>query len=124
MKKTALLLPALLLAGCASIALKPGADKVIVSPNKPPRGCKFLGQVSGSQGNFFTGSYTSNRNLEIGAQNDLRNRALDKGGNYVQLITNRAAFSGGAGYGSGGATQTSVMTMGNVYRCSARAIGE
>lgn len=66
---------ALVLNGCASVELESGADNVLVSPNKPPKGCKYMGQVTGNQGNFFTGSYTSNKNLEQGSMNDLRNKA-------------------------------------------------
>jgi len=123
------LVPAVLLAGCASIALNPAASRVIASPNKAPRGCKFLGQVNGSQGNFFTGGFTANRNLEQGAQNDLRNRAANMGGNYVQLITNRASSTGSVssdGFGgiSGSSQQTGVTAIGNVYHCLPSKIGE
>jgi len=123
------LVPAVFLVGCALIQLNPAASHVIASPNKAPRGCRYLGQVNGSQGNFFTGGFTANRNLEQGAQNDLRNKASNMGGNYVQLITNRASSTGSVssnGFGgfSGSQQQTGVTTIGNVYRCPPRAIGE
>ena len=123
LKKTLLLslsVPAVILAGCSSVTLNPKAAHVIASPSRPPRGCKFLGQVNGTQGNFFTGGWTSNRNLEQGAQNDMRNKAANLGGNYVQLITNRASSTGG----SNNLQQTGVTTIGNVYRCPPSLIDE
>ena len=78
-----------ILAGCSAIPLDPEAHKIIVSPNKVPAGCKYLGQVVGNQGNFFSGGYTSNKNLEEGAMHDIKNKASKLGANYVQLITNQ-----------------------------------
>ncbi|WZB73779.1 DUF4156 domain-containing protein [Achromobacter insuavis] len=42
--------------------------------------CAFLGDVTGSQGNFLAGAITSNADLETGARNDLKNRAAALGG--------------------------------------------
>src|SRR5688572_25890931 len=75
---------------CSAIQIKPGAYRVLVSKNPAQAGCKYLGTVVGSQGNFFTGSWTSNKNLSEGAMNELKNRAHDLGGNYVQIETDRA----------------------------------
>ena len=109
------------LAGCSAIPLKKQAGSVLVSTHTPSKDCKFLGQVDGQQGNFFTGDFTSNENLENGAMNDLRNQALDLGANYVSLITDRAS-STVSGYGSeygGGMSgdQTGVYISGNAYKC-------
>lgn len=45
----------------------------------------------GSQGNWFTGDVTSNKNLVIGARNELRNEAYKLGANvvYVQDLKTR-----------------------------------
>lgn len=131
MKKKIFLVGVLVLSGCASIPMEPGAERIVVSPNAAPRSCKFLGQVIGNQGNFFTGAYTSNRNLEEGAMNDLKNQAHKLGGNYVQLITNRAGITGSVsgsfdqqgGYVGGGSQQTNVTNFGNAYRCNPKLIG-
>lgn len=109
------------LAGCSSIPLEPEAQKIIVSPNQVPNGCKYLGQVVGNQGNFFSGGYTSNKNLEEGAMHDIKNKASKLGANYVQLITSRAGATGSisgseTGFG-GGTSQTNVTNLGNAYRC-------
>lgn len=122
------------LSGCAAIQPSNPAvnSSVIATPNPPPKNCKYLGQVLGSQGNFFTGRYTSNANLEQGAMNDLKNKTYEMGGNYVQLVTNRAGVTGSTssgyerGYGlwvSGHSEQTNVTSTGNAYKCPPHEIG-
>ena len=131
MKKLFIISSLILLSGCSSIPVSPEAYRVVVAPDKPPVGCKFIGQVVGNQGNFFTGGFTSNRNLEEGAMNDLENRASALGANYIQLITNRAGVTGSmngsfgrqGGYMSGNSEQTNVTNLGNAYYCSPKAIG-
>lgn len=120
----------LLINGCASIKVEPGAANVIASPNPPPKSCRYVGQIIGNQGNFFTGGFTSNRNLEEGAMNDLKNRAHKIGANYVQIITNRAGYTGSMSssggdynYMSGSSQQTNITNMGNAYRCPTKSIG-
>ena len=88
-------------------------------PNTEPTGnCTFLGEVTGSQGNFFTGGWTSNSNLETGARNDLKNQAYSMGGNVVVILTQRAGQTGSAYFGSGSSQQTNVTLSGTVYRCN------
>jgi hypothetical protein len=70
-----------LLAGCSAINLHPSASRVLVTPNPPEKGCKFLGMIQGDQGNSFTGGFTSNSNLQRGAMNDIRNKAATLGAN-------------------------------------------
>ncbi len=101
-----------LLAGCASTPVTRHAAQVRVTHNEPV-GCQFLGDVTGSQGNFLTGAYTSNKNLESGARNDLKNRSAAMGGNVVYLLTDRAGVTGR----QGSQAQTNVTLSGNVYRC-------
>lgn len=121
----------ILISSCASISANPQAARIIASPNPIPKGCKYLGQVVGNQGNFFTGSFTSNRNLEEGAMNDLKNKAAKLGANYIQLVTNRAgvtgsmsgAFNSGGGFMSGSSEQTNVTNLGNAYYCPSKSIG-
>ena len=111
--------------GCSAIKVHPGAEEVIVSNNKPPKGCKYLGAVVGGQGNFFTGSYTSNSRLAEGANNDLRNKAAALGANYVQIEFANAGNtgSGGGRFGVGRSSQTDVTKSGNAYHCEPRLIG-
>ena len=44
-----------------------------ITHNEPGKGCAFLGDVTGSQGDFLRGAITSNADLETGARNDLKN---------------------------------------------------
>lgn len=116
-----------IISSCSSIPLAPQAKRVIVSPNKPSKKCKYLSQVVGNQGNFFTGAWTPNKNLEEGAMNDLKNQASKKGANYVQLVTNRAGTTGSFNslldnY-NGSIQQTNVTNLGNAYTCPAATIG-
>jgi len=110
--------------GCSSIPVEPQNQRIISSPNPAPKGCKYLGEVTGNQGNFFTGGWTSNRNLEEGARNDLRNQAGKMGANYVQIVTSRSGNTGSydPNYG-GGMEQTNVTYTGNAYQCPPSLIG-
>jgi hypothetical protein len=102
------------LAACAPTALAPGAAaNVRITHNEPGKDCAFLGDVTGSQGNFLAGAITSNADLETGARNDLKNRAAALGGNVVYLLTQRAGQTGGKDHQE----QTNVTLSGNVYRC-------
>ena len=103
----------MLLSGCSAIPVATEAQSVEVVNESPDKTkCKFLGEVVGSQGNWFTGDYTSNKNLVIGARNELRNEAHKLGGNvvYIQDMKNTNA------YGSLGTTNTTAI--GKAYNCS------
>ena len=111
-----------LLNGCSAIMLRPNAQNVIISPDKPNTSlCHFVGTVTGTQGNFFTGPWTSNANLETGAMNDQKNKASELGANYVQLVTNRASQTISGSSSSFGSSisgeQTGVVQVGNAYFC-------
>lgn len=108
-----LALAAVSLMGCAAKSVKPEAASVeIVNEVPDPARCKFVGEVVGSQGNWFTGDFTANKNLVIGARNELRNEAHALGANvvYVQDLKNTNAW------GSLGTTNTTAV--GKAYRCS------
>jgi uncharacterized protein YbjQ (UPF0145 family) len=105
---------ALLIAGCSSISLDPQANRVIATTNVAPKGCKYVGQVVGNQGDFFTGAWTPNKNLEQGAMNDLKNQASKMGANYVHLITMRAGHTD--------LRETNVTNVGNAYSCPQSAL--
>ncbi len=102
---------ALLIAGCAATPINPEAQKVEIHVEKPTGTCKQLGETAGSQGGYLIGDYTSDKNLMVGARNDLRNNAAAMGGNYVWLQNT----SNSSAYGSGGTTSTTVIGM--VYHC-------
>jgi len=104
------------LVGCASVELESGAQQVKIVTNEP-QGCEYLGEVTGSQGDFFTGAFTSNANLETGARHDMKNQAAKLGANTVQMLTNRAGQTGSMGQGSGSMEQTNVTYTGVAYKC-------
>ena len=111
--KKLLLISVFTLGGCSANQVIPQARDMEIVNEKPNKTkCKFLGEVVGSQGNWFTGDYTSNKNLVIGARNELRNEAYKLGGNviYIQDMKNTNA------YGSLGTTNTTAI--GKVYNCN------
>jgi hypothetical protein len=103
------LVAGLLLAGCAATELRPDAQRVRLLTSTPNSDCKQLGDVTGGQGNFFTGYYTSNPNLQAGAINDLKNQAAAMGGNALLILSNTAGLNNG--------TQTTVTATGAVFAC-------
>ncbi|HYF97435.1 MAG TPA: DUF4156 domain-containing protein [Coxiellaceae bacterium] len=109
----------LTLCACSSIPLEPQAQHVLVTPNPPSKKCYYLGQVLGNQGNFFTGGWTSNPNLEAGAMNDMKNKAAKLGANYVQIITSR---QGNTGQNNGAYQQTNITDIGNAYKCPTKLV--
>ena len=105
------------LVGCAATPLVSGSHIVRITNTEPGKECKFLGDVTGNQGDLLTGAWTSNKNLETGARNDLKNKAFALGGNLVVILTQRAGSTGSTWDGTGGSNQTNVTLSGNVYRC-------
>jgi hypothetical protein len=117
-QKTIILLfmTAVVSVGCSANSIKPGAERVRIMQSEP-KGCKYLGEVTGDQGGFFTGGWTSNKNLETGARNELKNQAFDLGGNVIVLLTNRAGSTGTIGEYGGSSQQTNVVMTGTVFNC-------
>jgi hypothetical protein len=105
------------LAACSSVPLQPQAASVRLTHNEPSNECTFLGDITGNQGDFFTGSFTSIADLETGARNDLKNKAMQLGGDTVYLLTQRAGQTGHYGDDLGATEQTNVTLTGNVYKC-------
>lgn len=113
MKKAIIAMSVFYLFGCSAHQVKPEAQSIEIVTELPDKGdCKLLGEVVGSQGNWFTGDFTSNENLVIGARNELRNKAYELGGNIVliQDMKNTNAW------GSLGTTNTTAI--GKVYKCT------
>ena len=108
--KRIILLTVALVSGCAAISLVPDAERVEIA-QETPKNCKKLGDVVGTQGSWFTGDYTSNKNLMIGARNDLRNQAHKMGGNVI-VIENTNNSTSGFNVGTNNTT-----VVGAAYRC-------
>ncbi len=75
----------------------------IVSKGKTPD-CRYLGEVIGSEGHWYTYLFISNRRLIQGAINDLHNNANAMGANVV-YISDNIDFT------------TSVTFYGQAYSC-------
>ena len=97
------------LCGCAANELHQDSQRVRVLTSAPGSECKYQSDVTGGQGNFITGYYTSNANLQTGAINDLKNQAAAIGGNAILILANTAGLYQG--------TQTSVTSTANVFAC-------
>ena len=105
------------LVGCSANQLNPNASKVQISSAAAKDSCTFIDTVTSSQGNFFTGGFTSNNNLQTGAYNEIRNQAAKKGGNYVQIISTQAGNTGSMAGNGGAYQQTNYSITGSVYKC-------
>jgi hypothetical protein len=107
------------ISACSAVPIQQAASKIRITHNEPSDECKFLGDITGSQGDFLTGPFTSNADLETGARNDLKNKAMQLGGDTIYLLTQRAGQTGhyDNDFG-GGSQQTNVTLSGNVYKCN------
>ena len=102
----------LLIAGCSTPQLKPEASSVKIVINIPDTAqCKYLGEITGSPGNWGTEDSNSNEALMVGASNDLRNQAYDMGGNtiYLQKVNDASSW---VLLGT-----SSISLTGHVYHC-------
>lgn len=89
--------------GCSTVKLRSGAEKIRLT-NTEPKNCIFLGQLHGYQ-DGSTVLYSRANDLEVGAENDIKNKAFELGANTIHLL-------------STGKTSRSVFTlMGNAYNC-------
>jgi hypothetical protein len=106
-------------AGCAATQLRPGAAAIMVTHTPAAPDCKFLATVIGHQGGALDGPFTSNDTLAEGAVNDMKNKALELGANYVVLETTSAGNTISGGRHSISGEQTDVTHMGNAFLCPA-----
>ena len=109
MKIVAILVLGIALPACSAKPIKPGAEKVFLSNEKPNPECKFVGEVLGGQGNWWTDDLTSNHAAVQGARNDLRNKAHNLSANYVHIQNSTQSESELGG--------TTASSIGNAYRC-------
>jgi uncharacterized protein YbjQ (UPF0145 family) len=95
-----------------SLKIMKGAQTIELVNEKPDTDlCKFVGEIVGCHGNWLTGDFISNKNLVIGARNELRNEAYKLGANivYIQDMKNTNADD------SLGTTNTTAV--GKAYKC-------
>ncbi|PIK15642.1 DUF4156 domain-containing protein [Halobacteriovorax sp. JY17] len=101
-----------LLCSCAANVVHNEAINVEIVYAKPDMNkCVFLKEVSGSQGNWVTGDFTSNEDLLVGARNTLKNNTYSLGGNVVHVheVTNASAWKA--------AGNTATAITGSAYSC-------
>ena len=100
------------LSACSSqYQLTPAAQNVQFVDVKPTGDCKFLGQVEGRRGTFFSGTKTHSE-LIRDAATDLLNQAATIGGNVIynaQDATMRYVSE---------VVPTDVIMTGEVYQCN------
>jgi hypothetical protein len=107
------------LIGCSTPALTHQGSTVLASRNAPsaegfdPRSCKNLGEVYGKGGGSFGGAWISNEQLAEYAISDMRNKAAERGGNYVQYESPTFGESGS----EGSSNVSSAMVAGTAYDC-------
>ncbi|ERK07189.1 putative membrane protein yjeI [Serratia fonticola AU-AP2C] len=78
---------ALLLAGCSSTnELTAAGQQVKFTDTKPAAECQLVGEVTGTQSNWLSGSGGEGSSMR-GAANDLRNKAAAMGGNVIYGAT-------------------------------------
>lgn len=101
--------------GCAAAPLTmPEAAGILVTRNAPPAECQFVGEVRGSQGNFWTAEFTKDEDLVVGARNEMRDAAHHLGANYVQIEFENPSHNT-ADHSLGGVYSSTVI--GNAYSC-------
>jgi len=108
------ILPLCLLTACAASPLMPGGETILLSKEAAPEGCAFLGEVQGTQGNFWTADFTSDANLINGARNKVRNAAYTLQADYVKIETESLSHNS-TDHSLGG--MYSAVVIGNAYRC-------
>ncbi|MFZ1873368.1 MAG: DUF4156 domain-containing protein [Chania sp.] len=102
---------ALLLAGCSSSnELTAAGQQIKFTDTKPPAECQLIGEVTGTQSNWLSGTGGEGSSVR-GAANDLRNKAAEMGGNVIY-----GASSPSQNLLSSFAPLDSKM-IGQVYKC-------
>lgn len=94
---------------CSTATLTAAGANVAAARNPAPAQCTALGYVVGHGGGTFGGGLIANDDLIEYAMNDLRNKAAELGGNYVQHDPPTL--------GQGDGTTTTVTITGTAYRC-------
>lgn len=104
---------ALLVAGCMAKSLSPaGAAVSVVS--QAPAGCERLGELVGLSPGGMRGDMSSPHDLELGARNDLRNRAALMGADTVQMLGREGIVTHSF---AGHARASQVRHTGVAWRC-------
>ncbi|WP_164084686.1 DUF4156 domain-containing protein [Alteromonas flava] len=101
----------IVLSGCAAKEMLPGAETIKVVTEAPEGNCEFVGEVIGSQGNWWTDDVTSTKNKMLGARNEMRNEAFKLGATHVHLVESVNTESDLS------FDVTNSTVIGNAYKC-------
>ncbi|MEH6452453.1 MAG: DUF4156 domain-containing protein [Psychromonas sp.] len=108
MHKKMVLCFCLTLSGCSLVApneIDDGAEKVrIFEDYQQVQECLFITEIVGTQGHWYDYLFISNKDLTLGAMNDLKNEANNVEANSVHAHSNMG-FA------------TSVTIFGQAYQC-------
>lgn len=95
---------------CATTAITPAGARVAASEAPPPASCVPLGDVEGRAGGQLSGAFVDNDALVASALNEARNKAGERGGDYLYISKPQL----GVYYGS----TRSAGVGGRAYRCA------
>lgn len=101
------------LTGCSTAELSQKGNDIEVVNQMDRKDCKNLGPIFGKGGGSFGGAWISDEKLMEYANNDLRNKAADKGATHVIAQPHQMGQTSGQ---YGGSTSTATVT-GIAYRC-------
>lgn len=101
------------LVACTAVSVNTEAMRVEFTAQTPAN-CESLGEIVGTQGNWFTSAWTHDADLILGARNQLRNKANALGANLVVIEDKNHS---GRGISSG-VHNSSVV--GHAYLCLGR----
>lgn len=104
---------ALLVAGCMATPLSPAGARVALV-GAAPAGCTRLGEVVGLSRGGMRGDASSRHDLELGARNDLLNRAAALGADTVQTTGREGIVTHSF---AGHARPSQVRHTGVAWRC-------
>lgn len=112
-----------LVIGCRAAQLSGGGANVQIGPSAPvdygydPASCKPLGYIVGRGGGSFGGGWHSNDQLVEYAMNDLRNKAAELGGNFVQHESPQMGIAGD----KNGVTTSTATVSGSAFLCTRKS---
>ncbi|MDO9177103.1 MAG: DUF4156 domain-containing protein [Agitococcus sp.] len=101
------------LSACSAIPVENEAARIDFVSSVPNK-CASLGEIVGTQGNWFTSDVTPDANLMLGARNQLKNKASLLGANVVVIEDKNHSGRGLRG----GMYNSSVV--GHAYLCMDR----
>ena len=88
-----LLAPFVVLTGCATAPLIPGAEKVKVVDKRPQGQCKLIGPIWHSERSGISQSYQSEEHLRQDSINRLKNKAVKMGANQVVITKKEVTYT-------------------------------